>query len=286
VVLSSLIAVMALVIIGSTWWVTSGRYSEAPTLLNMPQAQAQAHAEEKGFKVFIGDGAYNDLVPKDSVVSQNPGAQEKIIKGDTITLSLSLGPEVHPVPDLVGVELASAKGELEGLGLKVKEGKAQYSDTAAEGVVLSTNPKAGTQLKPGETVTVVLSRGRAPITVPDLTGKNINEASAELAALGLNRAERYKESDQPADTILGQSPKPGTGVEKGVEVTLDVSKGPPLVTVPDLTNQPCPQAQATLQGLGLQVQINFDPNGTVRAQNPGGNTPVAPGSVVQLQCFF
>ncbi|MBB2941662.1 serine/threonine-protein kinase [Actinoplanes lutulentus] len=285
VVLASLIAVMALVIIGSTWWVTAGRYSEAPTLLAMPLAQAQAHAEEKGFEFLVGDGVYSDTIPKDSVVTQSPGAQEKIVNGDTITVNLSLGPEVHPVPDLVGVELANAKGELEGLGLKVKEGKAQYSETAAEGVVLSTNPKAGTQLKPGETVTVVLSRGRAPITIPDLTGLNINDARAQLAAKGLTSVERSKDSDEPADTVLGQSPKAGTGVEKGAEVTLDVSKGPPLVIVPDLTGQPCPQAQATLQGMNLQVQVNFNPNGTVQAQNPGGNTQVAPQSVVQLQCF-
>lgn len=285
VVLASLIAVMALVILGSTWWVTLGRYAEAPTLLNMPQAQAQAHATEKGFTIVVGEGAYDEVVPKGSVVRQNPGAQEKIIKGDTITVNLSLGPEVHPVPELVGVELASAQGQLEALGLKVRQGRPQYSDTAAEGVVLSTDPKAGTQLKPGETVTVVVSRGRAPITIPDLTGKNINEASNELTRLGLTAAERYKESDKPADTVLGQSPRPGTGAERGAEVTLDVSKGPPLVTVPDLTNQPCQQAQATLQGMNLQAQINFDPNGVVRAQNPGGNTQVPPQSVVQLQCF-
>lgn len=37
--------------------------------------------------------------------------------------------------------------------------------------------------------------------------------------------------------------------------------------------------------MNLQVQVNFNPNGTVQAQNPGGNTQVAPQSVVQLQCF-
>ncbi|MEU8243783.1 Stk1 family PASTA domain-containing Ser/Thr kinase [Actinoplanes missouriensis] len=285
VMLSSLITVMALVVVGCIWWVTAGRFSETPTLLNMPQAQALAHAEEKGFKIVIGDGAYSDVVPKDSVVAQQPAAQEKIVKGDTITVNLSLGPEVHPVPDLVGVELAAAKGQLEALGLKVKEGRAQYNETAAAGVVLATDPKAGEQLRPGATVTVVLSRGKAPITIPDFTGKNINEARNELNKLGLSGAERYKDSDQPKDTVLGQSPKPGTGVEKGTDVILDVSNGPPLVTVPDLTNQPCPAAQATLQGMNLQVQINFNPNGLVRGQNPGGNTQVPPQSVVQLQCF-
>ncbi len=235
--------------------------------------------------MVVGDGRYDELVPKGAVVGQEPAAQEKIVKGDAITVYLSLGPEVHPVPDLVGAELASAKGQLDAIGLKVKEGKGQYSDTAPEGVVIATSPKAGEQLKPGQTVTLVLSKGRAPIIIPDLAGKNINDARAILAQKGLTAAERYKDSAEPADTVLGQSPKAGTGAERNAEVTLDVSKGPPLVTVPDLTNQPCPQAQATLQGMKLQVQISFNPNGTVRAQNPGGNTQVAPQSVVQLQCF-
>ncbi|GLY01833.1 MULTISPECIES: Stk1 family PASTA domain-containing Ser/Thr kinase [Actinoplanes] len=281
----SLIAVMALVILGSTWWVTLGRYSSAPSLVSMSQAQAEQSAAAEGFKVLVGTGVYSDTVPKDSVVSQNPAADERIVSGDTITLSLSLGPEIHPVPDLVGIELAAAKAELEGLGLKVKEGKGQYDASAPEGVVLSTDPASGTQVKPGDTVTVVLSKGKAPITIPDLTGKNINEARSELSSKGLTVVERYKESDEAADTVIGQSPKAGTGAEKNAEVTLDVSKGPPLVTVPDLNNQPCQQAQATLQGMNLQVQIIFNQNGTVRGQNPPANTQVQPQSTVQLQCF-
>ncbi|MBG0563431.1 Stk1 family PASTA domain-containing Ser/Thr kinase [Actinoplanes aureus] len=285
VVMTSLIALMAVVILGSTWWVTLGRYTEAPTLVNMTSAQAVAFAGEKGFEVLTGDGIYSDTVPKDAVVSQNPGPQKKIVKGDTITVNLSLGPEVHPVPDVVGIELAVAKAELESLRLKVKEGKSQFSDTAPEGVVISTSPKAGEQLKPGATVTVVVSKGRAPITVPNLVGKNINQARGDLQTLGLTALERPKDSDQPADTILAQSIKPGTGVAKNTEITLDVSKGPPLITVPDLTNQPCPQAQATLQGMNLRARLDINPNGFVRAQNPGPNTQVPPQTEVALTCL-
>ncbi|MEV6348856.1 Stk1 family PASTA domain-containing Ser/Thr kinase [Actinoplanes sp. NPDC051851] len=281
----SLIAVMALVVIGSTWWVTSGRYTDAPNLVNLTQAQAEKIAEQEGFGVIYGDGAYDDGVAKDSVVSQNPGPNERVVKGDTITLTLSLGPEVHPVPDVVGQEKAGAQAELEAISVTVKQGTAVYSDTIPEGSVVSTDPKAGEEVKPGDTVTVVLSKGKNPITIPDLVGKNINEARSTLSGLGLTVVERYQESDEAADTVIGQSPKAGTGAAKNDEVTLDVSKGPALVTVPDLNNQPCQQAKATLEGLGLVAQLNFNANGTVRAQNPGANTQVNPQSTVVLQCF-
>jgi serine/threonine-protein kinase len=85
--------------------------------------------------------------------------------------------------------------------------------------------------------------------------------------------------------VIGQNPKPSTGVAKDTEVTLDVSKGPPLVTVPDLTNQPCQQAQATLQGMNLRVRIDFNANAFVRSQNPPPNTQVPPQTEVAIQCF-
>lgn len=286
ILLSTAIAVMVLVVIGSTWWVTLGRYTDAPTLVNMTKDQAELYAKEHHFELFYGDGAYSESLPKDTVVSQNPGPQEKIVKGGTITLSLSLGKERFEVPDLTGVELAAAKTELAQANLKYKEGAGQYSDTVPEGAVLSTNPAKGTELKRGDTVTVVTSKGRAPISVPDLVGKNINDARNQLQTLGLTAVERYKDSNEPADTVIAQSPKSGTGATNDAEVTLDVSKGPPQVTVPDLTNQQCQQAVAALQQQGLQPQVTgFNQNGFVRGQNPPGNTPVAPGSQVVIQCF-
>jgi eukaryotic-like serine/threonine-protein kinase len=212
--------------------------------------------------------------------------QDKIVKGGNITVVLSLGPEVHPVPELEGQELAFAKAQLEAIKLKVKQGKGQYSDTAPEGVVLSTDPKAGTELKPGETVTLVLSKGKAPVSIPDLVGKNINEARQQLSERGLQVVEQSVDSEKPADEVISQSPKPGTGVEKNAQVTLQVSKGPAQVVLQDVTNQPCQQAAAALQAQGVQAQMTGDPNATARQMNPGPGTPVPPQSVVQLVCFL
>jgi serine/threonine-protein kinase len=278
------VALMVLVVVGSTWWVTLGRYTDTPQLVNMSRAQAEQAAAQEGFELRIGDGVFSETVPRDVVLSQDPAAAERIIKGGVVTLSLSLGPERYPVPDVVGMELAAARGEIEGTKLKVKEGTGAYSDTIPQGVVISTDPKAGSPLKPGATVTVVVSKGRAPITVPDLKGKNINDARAQAQQLGLTVVEQYKDSDQPADQVIDQSPKAGTGAEKDDEIKLVVSKGPPLVAVPDVNGQPCLQAQQTLQGQGLKARLDFNPNGSVRVQLPPAGTPVPPQSEVVLTC--
>jgi serine/threonine-protein kinase len=106
-----------------------------------------------------------------------------------------------------------------------------------------------------------------------------------LQQLGLAAVESYKDDDAPADTVIGQSPKAGSGVEKDAEVKLDVSKGPPLITVPRVIDQPCQQAQQQLQGLGLRVRVDFDPNRVVRSRQPGENTQVPPQTEVAIQCF-
>jgi beta-lactam-binding protein with PASTA domain/tRNA A-37 threonylcarbamoyl transferase component Bud32 len=278
------VALMVITVLGSTWYVTLGRYTESPQLVNMTKTQAEQRAARDGFKLIYVDGQYSETVARDTVLSQKPRAGERVVKDGTIELSLSLGPERYPVPDVTGMELAAARGQLEATKLKLKEGTAEYSDTVPEGVVISTKPKADTSLKPGSVVTVVVSKGRAPITVPQLTGRNINEVRAQLQQLGVTAVEQYKDSDQPADIVIDQSPKPGAGVGKDAEIKLVVSKGPPLIALPDLTNQPCQQAAQTLQGMNLRVRVDFNPNGIVRSQQPVPTTQVPPQTEVAIQC--
>ncbi|WP_412749316.1 Stk1 family PASTA domain-containing Ser/Thr kinase [Krasilnikovia sp. M28-CT-15] len=286
IALMAAVALMVFTVLGSTWWVTLGRYVDAPQLVSMTKAQAEAYAQREGLTVSYGDGAYSETVGKDVVLSQRPAATERVIRGGEITLSLSLGPERYPVPDVIGTELAAAKGELEAVKLKVKEDDGQFSDTVPQGAVVATDPKAGTSLKPGDTVTVSVSKGKAPITVPNVVGSNINAARDQLQRLGLTVVEEYKDSNEPADNVIGQSLKAGAGAQKDDEIKLDVSKGPPLVTVPRVVDLPCTQAQQQLQDLGLQPQVGgINPNGTVRIQNPPENTQIAPRSGVAIQCF-
>ncbi|AGL15474.1 Stk1 family PASTA domain-containing Ser/Thr kinase [Actinoplanes sp. N902-109] len=287
ILMTAAIAVMVLVVIGTTWWVTLGRYTDAPQLVNATRTVAEQEATARGFEVRYDAGRYDETAPKDVVLAQDPPADEHIVRGGVLTLTLSLGPERYPVPDVVGLEKSAAKGEIEANKLKYKEGTGKYSDTVDEGVVISSDPKADVSLKPGDTVTVVLSKGKAPISVPDVKGKNINDARSQLQGLGLQVFEQYKDSNEPADQVIGQSPDPGTGAEKDDTIKLEVSKGPPQVTVPDLNNQPCDQARQAIEALGLRANVqSFIPGvGSVHQQNPGPNTQVPPQSEVTINCF-
>ncbi|GAA0803374.1 Stk1 family PASTA domain-containing Ser/Thr kinase [Spirilliplanes yamanashiensis] len=278
-------ALAVLVVAVGAWYLGVGRYTDAPRLVNLTKAEAEQQAQTAGVVFAYGEPQYSDTVPVDVVLSQDPPPDERMLDGDTVTLVLSLGAERHAVPDLAGLDLDAAKAQLEVEKLVLKKGGEKFSDSVAKGSIISFKPEAGTELKSGETVTVVVSKGRAPITVPNFVGKNINDARNEAGQLGLTAAEIYKDSDQPAGQVIGQSLKEGSSAEKGAEVKLEVSKGPPQLVVPRVLGAPCQQAKGQLEGMGLRVRVDFNPNGTVQGQQPGENTPVAPQTEVAIQCF-
>ncbi|MCM0677005.1 PASTA domain-containing protein, partial [Micromonospora phytophila] len=281
------VVVLGLVAAIGGWWVGVGRYTVAPELVSLTQADAEARAARAGFTLDYAAPRHDEKVPKDGVLAQDPVSATRIVKGGTITLTLSLGPERFQVPDVVGKEFELAEADLLNVKLVVAKGAARYDDNLPAGVVVDTNPKAGAEAKPGDKITVVLSKGKAPISVPNLVGKSLNDARGILAQLGLTLVDppTYKDSDKPRDTVLGQSPADGAGVEKGAKVTLEVSKGPPLVAVPRVVDLPCQQAKQVLESQGFPVAIQFNPNAVARFQTPQENTQVPPGTQVTIGCL-
>ena len=279
------VVVLGLVAAIGGWWFGVGRYTVAPQLVSLTKAEAEAQANRGGFTLRYADPRYDEKIPKDSVLGQDPGSAARILKGGTITLTLSLGPEQLPVPDVVGKEFELAQAELTNAKLGVVKGPSRYDDVLPAGVVIATTPKVGTVVKPNTKVTLILSKGRAPVTVPNLVGKSLTDARTILGQLGLKPVETYKDSDKPRDEVLGQSPADGAGVEKGTEVKLDVSKGPPQVAVPRVVDMPCQQAKQVLESQGFPVTIQLNPNGVARFQNPAENTPVPPGTQVTVTCL-
>jgi len=278
-------AVVLLLVVVGVWWAGFGRYTVAPQLVSMSKAEAESQAADGGFEIQYAQGRYDEQVAKDVVLAQDPPSTSRIVKGGTLTLTLSLGPERYDVPDVVGKDLAQAKADIEDAKLVLKEGPPRFDDRLPKGIVLAVNPDAGTQVKPGTTVTVTVSKGRAPITVPEVVGKNINDARAQLQALGLVVVEQYKDDNRAKDEVIAQTPASGSGVEQGAEIKLEVSKGPPQVIVSRVIDLPCQQGKQVLEGQGLRVRVDFNPNGIVRIQNPAENTPVAPGTEVVIGCF-
>ncbi|MEU7754053.1 Stk1 family PASTA domain-containing Ser/Thr kinase [Micromonospora sp. NPDC049101] len=282
---AAVVVTLGLVAAIGGWWFGVGRYTDAPQLVSLSKAEAQAQATRAGLTLKYGEPRFDEKAPKDSVLGQSPASASRIVKGGTITLTLSLGPERFPVPDVIGKEFELAEADLLNVKLVVAKGAARYDDSLPAGVVLDTSPKVGSEVKPGAKITLILSRGRAPVTVPNLVGKNLNDARAALAQLNLVLVETYKDSDKPKDEILGQSPADGAGVEKGTQVKLDVSKGPAAIVMPRVIDLPCQQAKQALEGQGFPVTVALNPNATVRIQAPGENSQVPPGTPVVITCF-
>ena len=161
-------------------------------------------------------------------------------------------------------------------------------DTMPAGNVLGTDPAKGTVLAPGTEVTIKVSKGKAPISVPNVIGTDLATAQQKLTDLGLQVAVQQQQSDKPANQVISQDPPEGSGLQKGDRVILTVSSGPPLVAVPDVSNQGLnfDQANQILQQAGLVAVKVFEfPGGQVRQQNPGANTQVPKGTQVQLWVY-
>lgn len=276
---AGLVTVCLLLTVG-IWWFGAGRYTTAPTLIGTPKQEAVAKAKQGGFSIRFGVDRYDEAVPKDTVLDQNPKAGDRMVSGGTITIVISRGQERYQVPDISGKPFDLAVKDLAPFRPDVKRVD-KFDDNIPQGNVISTDPASGSDIKPGSAITVAVSKGRAPITVPSVIGKNVQEAKQTMSRLKLTVEVVNQDSDKPKDQVINQDPADGSGAEAGGKVTLTVSNGPAMAVVPDLNGRNVQDATQALQAIGLQAQV-FGFGSTVRGQSPSANSQVNPGSQVTL----
>ncbi len=137
-------------------------------------------------------------------------------------------------------------------------------------------------------MTIVTSKGHAPVAVPPVTGPNSNytSAAAALTAAGFVPAEiKEYNNTVPAGQVLGTSPAATAGAQPyGSTVPVDVSLGPQPVPIPNLAGRTVAAATKTLQGLGFHVGGPYGPPGAtiVAATDPTAGSAALPGSTVNL----
>jgi serine/threonine-protein kinase len=152
--------------------------------------------------------------------------------------------------------------------------------------VLSFRPRTGTELRRNDPVRLVVSKGPRPISVKDFTGASADTAEQALTHRGLTvkRKERYDDA-VPAGQVISQ--RPASGVRyAGDPVTLVVSLGPHLVTVPDVNHYGEGDAKAALSKAGFQVNVEQNSPyfglGFVVGESPSGGTSAPYGSRVTI----
>jgi len=283
------IAVLALLGTGTWWFLTSGpgAFRAVPGgLVGAERAAAEATLEEAGLAVDVTE-AFDPEVAAGLVVSTSPAEGERVRKDGTVAVVVSKGPDMRVVPpDLVGKPFGDVVAALEAAGFVVPDPARQFHDDFGPDTVISLSQEPGASLPLGTTITLLVSDGPAPVTVPTVTGKERQAGIVELEAAGLVvevPTEDFSET-VPAGAIISQSPEGGSAGHRGDTVTLVVSKGPPLVAVPDVVNTDVDEAVAILEQAGFVVKVDkgWFWDRMVVDQDPDKDTQLPKGSTVTI----
>jgi len=197
-------------------------------------------------------------------------------------------PELVAVPNLTDMVQDDAIRRLQEEGL-VGRVLFEPSETVEAGLVIRTNPPAGTEVEPDSTVEVFVSSGPEEFPVPPVVGQTREEAERLITEAGLTVGQVTQRADAnfAEGIVIEQSPSVGVRVGAGAPVNLVVSTGPELVIVPDLANLTEREATAELQELGLLVRPQDEYSDSVAADlvirtDPPAQAEVQSGETVVI----
>jgi serine/threonine-protein kinase len=226
---------------------------------------------------------YYDNTTEGEVVRTVPEPGTSLREGETLTLHVSLGAPLVPVPqDLVGLSQEDAEDQLATAGLQA-DVQRQPSDEVDAGIVIGLGEDVADQMPRGSSVPLIVSSGPDEPEIPDLEGEDYRDAVAELEALGLEVELDFRQArgGREEGEVIRTDPGEGEEVDQGSTVLVVVAGG--RVTVPDVEGATLEDARATLEDADLSVGMVFGPgDGRVEETVPLIDTEVEPGAAIDL----
>jgi serine/threonine-protein kinase len=287
-----LVAMLAL-LAGALFWFSQslddGDLVTMPPVVGLPFEEARATLIDLGLEVDI-DRQPSAQFEEGRVMDQDPAKDEEVEVGSTVTLTVSSGPDVAVVPNLVLKTQAEAERLLEEVGLVAKVTPREDPD-AEPGFVIEQNPAEGEEVPPGSTVEIFVSTEVGTVIVPDVVGTPLAQAQAQIQAAGLRFADATEtpSATVPAGAVISTDPGSGASVPTNSIVQIVVSTGPEQVDVPNLVGRTEADATAELRNRGLETDVTpqtvpaGDPNaGRVISQDPASGATVDLGSTVRI----
>ncbi|MCI1994488.1 MAG: Stk1 family PASTA domain-containing Ser/Thr kinase [Clostridium luticellarii] len=195
-----------------------------PNIVGMKQDEAKKLVESKKLNFVVGAKEKSDK-PEGTVIECFPKAGTKVKVNSDVRVIISEGTDTMGVPNVVGIDLNTAKNIISSSGLSVGNISYRYSDTVSQGQVISQDPEADSKVKDGAKVNLVVSKGAEVkyVTVPDVSGRSIGDAEAILKNAGLRVAQNPVETSDKTKENLGvtnQSVGASQQVKEGTTVTL------------------------------------------------------------------
>jgi serine/threonine-protein kinase len=293
----ALLGILLVLLLGAAagyggWWFASGRYSRVPAVVGSLKADAIHRLEDAGYDVSVAPGLeFDSTVAKGHVLRTDPTADTRLVRGRTVTIVISAGPQYFTVPPVKGQTPAQARATLEGAGplTVATDVEPEASDTVAEGEATRTVPAAGVRVTEDQTITIYVSTGPPIIDIPSIPqGTPYDEAKHTLKSsdgeFKVHKVEEFSDSVGAGEVI---SIDPSDEARKFSTVTVTVSKGPEFVQVPDIPiGTSVTDAEAALQNVGLNWSVDHKfgdrPDAVVFSVDPPGGTTVRRGSIITL----
>ncbi len=257
-----------------------------PNVVGMSETDAKAALLAKGISVTL-NYKYSTASDLGKVLEQSIAADTQVYAGSAMMITVSTGEELFAVPNVAGMSEADAKSAITKTGFTVKVNN-EYSETVPKGNVIYQAPDAGSQQSLSTAVLIVVSKGKKPIEVPDVTKMEQSLAESTLASYGfkcdINSA--YSETIA-AGAVISQDPKSGATAYSGDVITLVISKGREPITIPDVEGMSQSDATSTLKSAGFAVSVqqeyhNTVSEGAVFDQNPSSGTTAYKNSIVTI----
>ncbi len=274
-----LIVLLVLVLVGAaagggTYWFMHDYLLHVPRVTGDPQLTAAKELEQAGYHVRTQGPVFSPSVPKGAVISTDPGTGTRLSRGKVVVMLISAGPHLYPVKSVRSQSVEQAREILTSAGLTVaQQVRQEYDDTVPEGEVTRTSPKAGTQIRTTQPITIYASKGPPVVDVPTVSkGSSLADVKAVLkhAHFKTQTDEQYSD-DVPAGLVISLNPS-GRAV-KFSRITIEVSKGPEMVTVPNIAiGTAAADAARALRDVGLVAKVLI----------VGGGVRAVPGDVLTL----
>jgi beta-lactam-binding protein with PASTA domain len=205
--------------------------SSGPQLVAVPNAegltQDAATAAITGAKLKVGTVTQqtNNTVATGTVISQDPARGSSVAEGSSVSLVISLGPQMVTVPNVKGLNQAAATAAITAANLTMGIITPQTSNTMASGNVLSQDQPSGSSVAQGSPVNLVISSGPEMVAVPNVEGLTQAAATTAITAAKLTLGTFTQQTNNTvgAGKVISQDPGSGGSVVQGSPVNLVIS---------------------------------------------------------------
>ncbi|MFI6497425.1 Stk1 family PASTA domain-containing Ser/Thr kinase [Nonomuraea typhae] len=291
----SVVMVAAVALTGA--YFSQARYVKVPDLVGKNLDVAIGNARGLGFVVTTAQGRNDEKVGKGLVLATDPVAGAELEEGSTLTLVPSLGPKRVTVPKTQGMGEADARAAIAAAGLQVGAVRRVENLEVPRSTVIRSSPEVGEQVKEGSKVGLFVSAG---LIMPDVSGMPKDEAVAYLGERGFPVQVNEVADDAEPCTVIAQSPKAKSEVDKTTPAQLTVSRCGDFLDwfrngdnearddtefriVPQVIGKTVRDAQSELVAQGFKVRVrNLLGGDVVRFQRPAPLSERPPGSQVLL----